>query len=207
MCAQTKDLLSQPRRLGNVLLIQGDCSKINAGSENRTSAPEQALDHKSKSLPLGYHACILKYLLSGFFFYYTIEISFTWAALSINLLILAIESGLELNFLSSCWPSLTDIPSPDNIKIKLTIIFMKETREIIILYNYTENATLKQTLHGACPTAQRLASSVLELTETIQSHPFLRKSTSWVYKPQTGQKSGRALQEYVIHHIYLLLFF
>ena len=44
---------------------------------------------------------------------------------------------------------------------------MKETRGIIILLFYTENATLKQTLNGACPTAQRLASSVRELTNFI----------------------------------------
>ena len=37
---------------------------------------------------------------------------------------------------------------------------MKDTRGIIILLCSTENATLKQTLNGACPTAQRLASSV-----------------------------------------------
>ena len=43
---------------------------------------------------------------------------------------------------------------------------MAETRGIIFLLYYTENATLKQTLMGACPTAQRLVSSVLELTET-----------------------------------------
>ena len=49
---------------------------------------------------------------------------------------------------------------------------MKETRGIIILLYYTENATLKQTLNGACPMAQRLASSVLELKETLKSHPF-----------------------------------
>ena len=50
---------------------------------------------------------------------------------------------------------------------------MKETRGLIILLYYTENVTLKQTLNGACPTAQRLASSVLELTESLQSHPFV----------------------------------
>ena len=30
---------------------------MSAGSGNRTSAPVQALDHKSNSLPLGYRAC------------------------------------------------------------------------------------------------------------------------------------------------------
>ena len=35
---------------------QGDCSWIDARSENRTSVPVQALDHKSNSLPLGYRA-------------------------------------------------------------------------------------------------------------------------------------------------------
>ena len=50
---------------------------------------------------------------------------------------------------------------------------MKETRGIIILLCYTENATLKQTLNGAFPTAQHLALSVWELTETLQSHPFI----------------------------------
>ena len=49
---------------------------------------------------------------------------------------------------------------------------MKETKGIITLLYYTENATLKQTLKGAYPTAQRLASMNLELTETLQSHPF-----------------------------------
>ena len=51
---------------------------------------------------------------------------------------------------------------------------MKETKGILILLCYTENATLKQTLNAACPLPwqQRLASSVLELTETLQSHPF-----------------------------------
>ena len=33
-------------------LTQGHCSRMNTGSENRTSAPVQALDHKSNSLPL-----------------------------------------------------------------------------------------------------------------------------------------------------------
>ena len=37
----------------------GDCSRLSAGSGNRTSAPVQALDHKSNSLPLGYRACII----------------------------------------------------------------------------------------------------------------------------------------------------
>ena len=74
---------------------------------------------------------------------------------------------------------------------------MKETRAVIILLYHTENATLKQTLNGACPTAQRLASSVSELTGTLQSHPFIRKKTFWVYEPLTGQHSDRALYENV----------
>ena len=41
---------------------------------------------------------------------------------------------------------------------------MKETRGIVILLYYTENATLKQTLKGAWPTALRVASSVTDLT-------------------------------------------
>ena len=69
---------------------------------------------------------------------------------------------------------------------------MKETREVIILLNYTENATLKQTLNRACGTAQRLASSVRELTGTLQSHPFKRKGTPWVYELPTGQHSDKA---------------
>ena len=49
---------------------------------------------------------------------------------------------------------------------------MKETRGTFIILYYTENATLKQSLNGACPTTQRLALSVLELIETLQSHPL-----------------------------------
>ena len=47
---------SHPRRLGYVQksLTQRHCSRINAGSWNKTSAPVQALDHKSNSLHLGY---------------------------------------------------------------------------------------------------------------------------------------------------------
>ena len=37
-------------------LTQGDCSRINAGNGNQTSAPAQALDHESNSLPVGYRA-------------------------------------------------------------------------------------------------------------------------------------------------------
>ena len=48
-----------------------------------------------------------------------------------------------------------------------TIFLIKETTGIIILLYYTENATLTQSLNGACPTAQRLALSVLELNETF----------------------------------------
>ena len=54
---------------------------------------------------------------------------------------------------------------------------MKETREVIILLYFTENATLKQTLNKACHTAQPLASSVRELTGTLQSHPFKNEPT------------------------------
>ena len=69
---------------------------------------------------------------------------------------------------------------------------MKATRGISILLYYTENLTLKRTLNGACPTAQRMELSVLELTKTLQSQPFNRKGISWVYKPQTGQHSNKA---------------
>ena len=37
-------------------LTQRDCNRINVSSGNRTSAPVQALDHKSNSIPLGCHA-------------------------------------------------------------------------------------------------------------------------------------------------------
>ena len=57
---------------------------------------------------------------------------------------------------------------------------MKETGEVIILLYYTENTTLKQTLNRACRIAHRLASSVKELTGTLQSYPFKRKGTSGV---------------------------
>ena len=40
-------------------LTQGGCSRINVGSGNRTSAPVQALDHKSNSIPLGYHTLMI----------------------------------------------------------------------------------------------------------------------------------------------------
>ena len=53
---------------------------------------------------------------------------------------------------------------------------MKETREVIILLYYTENAILKQTLNTACHTAQRLTSSVRELTGTLQSHLLVRQA-------------------------------
>ena len=66
---------------------------------------------------------------------------------------------------------------------------MKETRGMIFLLYFTENATLIQTLSGAYSTAQHLASTVLELTENLQSHPFNREETSWVYEPQTDQYS------------------
>ena len=42
-------------------LTQGDCSRINAGSGDWTSAPVQALDHNSNSLPLDYCGCVLKH--------------------------------------------------------------------------------------------------------------------------------------------------
>ena len=50
------------------------------------------------------------------------------------------------------------------------IVLNEETREIIILLFYTEDATMKQTLNRACPTAQCLASSAREFTWTLQSH-------------------------------------
>ena len=70
-------------------------------------------------------------------------------------------------------------------KFKIVII-IEETRGIIVLLFYTENAIMKQTLNGARYTAQRLASSVKEFTGTLQSHPFDRKRTSWGYEPPTG---------------------
>ena len=70
---------------------------------------------------------------------------------------------------------------------------MKEIGEVIILLYYTENTTLKQTLNRACRTTQRLASSDRELIGTLQSYPFNRKGTSWVYELPTGQHSGKAL--------------
>ena len=42
-------------------LIQGDCSRMSTGSGNRTSAPVQALDHKSNSLPLDHCAWPIAY--------------------------------------------------------------------------------------------------------------------------------------------------
>ena len=50
---------------------------------------------------------------------------------------------------------------------------MKETRKVIILLNYTENETLKQSLDGACLKAQHLALSILELIENLLSHPWV----------------------------------
>ena len=84
----------------------------------------------------------------------------------------------------------------------LFLLFMNETRGVISLLFYTEKATLKQTLDGACLMAQRLASSLKKLTATLQSHPFNRKRTSWVFELPTGQPSGRALKEDVIQHIF-----
>ena len=51
---------------------------------------------------------------------------------------------------------------------------MKETRDIIILLYHIENVTMKQTLNGACPTAQHLALNVFfsELTEILQILPL-----------------------------------
>ena len=51
-------------------LTQGDCSRMSAGSGNRTSVPVQALDHKSNSLPLGhcawrqFYSFALRYVIS-----------------------------------------------------------------------------------------------------------------------------------------------
>ena len=45
---------------------------------------------------------------------------------------------------------------------KIRMFQMKETRGIFILLYYTENATLKRIFNGACPTAQRLATSLGE---------------------------------------------
>ena len=56
----------------------------------------------------------------------------------------------------------------------------EETRGTIILLFYTEDATMKQTLNRACPTAQRLATSAREYTGTLQSQPFNRKATSYM---------------------------
>ena len=64
--------------------------------------------------------------------------------------------------------------TPLNIKIN------EETRGMIILLFYTENATMKQTANEAYPTAQRLASNAIDFTWTT----FNRKATSWVYEPQ-----------------------
>ena len=44
-------------------LTQGDCSRMSAGSGNRTSAPVQALDHKSNSLPLRHCAWLYLFAL------------------------------------------------------------------------------------------------------------------------------------------------
>ena len=82
---------------------------------------------------------------------------------------------------------------------------MKETREIIILLNYTENATLIQTLNGASPTAQRLALSLRAYRDPTKPF-FHRKGTSCVHKLPTGQHSGRALYEDVIQYIYVCFF-
>ena len=51
-------------------------------------------------------------------------------------------------------------------------IFECETRGIIILLYYTLNTTLKQTLNGACPTAQRLA-----LSFKLSSNPEFESSS------------------------------
>ena len=49
---------------------------------------------------------------------------------------------------------------------------IKETKGMISPLFNIEYSTLKQTLNRACPMAQRLAWSVEELTETLQSHPL-----------------------------------
>ena len=46
----------QPQEPCSKSLTQGDCSRINVGSGNRTFAQVQATDHKSNSLTLGYCA-------------------------------------------------------------------------------------------------------------------------------------------------------
>ena len=46
----------------------------------------------------------------------------------------------------------------------------KKTKGMIFRLFYTENAIMKQTFDGACPTAQRLASSVRQFRGTLQSH-------------------------------------
>ena len=54
---------SLPRGQDNVQLIpKGYWSRINTGSGNQTSAPVQALDYKSNSLPLGYRTFSLPYV-------------------------------------------------------------------------------------------------------------------------------------------------
>ena len=61
---RTSSFKSHPRRLGNVQLIPypRGLQQNKRGSGNRTSAPVQALDHKShRSLPLGYYACKRKF--------------------------------------------------------------------------------------------------------------------------------------------------
>ena len=87
---------------------------------------------------------------------------------------------------------------------------MKETRGIIILLYYTENATLKQTLNGPFLTAQRLASSVRELTGTLQSPPFNRTGTSWVYEPPIGEHLScyfaQGEDEDLIAHVLLIFY-
>ena len=58
VCTDTGPPVLNPIREDYVMysksLTQGDCSRMSAGSGNRTSAPVQALDHKSNSLPLGH---------------------------------------------------------------------------------------------------------------------------------------------------------
>ena len=61
MCVQcdvcTDSLVLSPIREDQMIysksFSQGDCSRINAGSGNRTSAPVDASDHKSNLVPLG----------------------------------------------------------------------------------------------------------------------------------------------------------
>ena len=63
VCTDTRPPVLSPIQDDYVIysksLTQGDCSRINAWSGNQTSAPVQALDQESNSLPLGYRACTI----------------------------------------------------------------------------------------------------------------------------------------------------